>query len=287
MKLRSGTTFSTREELSERTGKNDLIERKKDLIERVKDLINNPTSLDIDNLIYGLRLYESLDIYLDSVCSTIANSSYNRLIIVNFWKSIEMLCQLIGITYTKASIEFTDYTKGLLVKTMYKINDTLTRLGYMLRDMEYGSDYIYDLLQISINKKGEEIDKESIEASVYYCYRYFYKSQQEDSYNISSYADGQYTEVEIYDYYFKENASKDKEYDLLIKNGYNKWFVCAETTDRYDIAAYDKLETTEDEHLLTMCELKELRDYHTKETEKYASIISKKTYQRMKMMNSE
>jgi hypothetical protein len=290
MKLRSGTILDIQETHNDLFKFKSLLNTREDSFERnlnkrIDDQKNHPVSLDINNIIYALRVYESLDIYLDSICN-ISNSLHNRFVIVAFQKCVQTLSELIQKTYRVESIKYSDYTKGLIVKTLYKVDDMLTRVGYMLRDLEYDSDYISDLLQISIDKKGEEIlDKDSFEARVYYCYRYFYKWQDADKYNIFTYADGHYSEVEIYDYYFKENASKDEQDDLLLKNGYVKWFVCAETTDRYDIVAYDKLDTTKDTYSFTMLELEELRDFHKNESDKYSNIISKKTHQRMKMMN--
>jgi hypothetical protein len=249
-----------------------------DMFANLADQETNPVSSDINNLIYTLRLYDTMHNYLRSdYINTDNNVTDNRFIILTFEKTINLISQMISKTYSYESIEYTDYTKILIVKTMYKLNEVLLTLRYLLSRMEYESDYISAFLQISIDKKREKIlDKKSIEARVYYCYRYLYKSQEENNYNISSYADGKYTEVEIYDHYFKENASNDENDDLLIKEDYKKWFVCEETTDRYDIVAYDKLETTEDTHLLTMCELKELIDFHKNELEKYKNIMHKR-----------
>jgi hypothetical protein len=244
IQLRSGTTLCSEVNWEQQLEPHEFITIANiSLRQKMNDQMKHPISSDINNLIYILRLYETFHKHLRRVFDfsniDIEKRGFYPLIIVSFDHTLDIRCQLIRETYKMKSIEYTDYTKGLIVKLMYKINEMISTLRYVLSQMECQTDCTTELLQISIDKKGEEIlDKDSIEAKTYYCYRYLYKSQVENNYNISSYADGKHTEVEIYDYYFKENTSKDEKDDLLIKD-YEKWFVFKATTDRYDIVAYD------------------------------------------------
>jgi hypothetical protein len=217
---------------------------KPDLLEKLYEQEKYPVHLNINNLVCVLRLYDTIYNYLKHDYINVGkNDSHNRFIIVAFVKTINLTSELIGKTYKKASIKYTDHAKTLIVLTLYKLNEVLMTLKHLLPRMEYESNYISGLLQVSIDKKGTEIlDKNSIEAKVYYCYRYFYKSHEVNNYNISSYAVIKNTEVEIYDYYFKENSSKDINDDLFIEKDYKRWFGCEDVTNVYDDLPYDKLE---------------------------------------------
>jgi hypothetical protein len=240
MKLRSGTTLRSDVTILQQLDPDELYTILCGCLhEKIDDQHNHPVTHDINNLIYTLRLYETFNKHLRRLYNVGTNRSVHSFIIVSFKKTIELMSNIIAITYKQSSIEYTDYTKGLIVKTLYKLNQVLSKLRFMLELMECECDYITKLLQISIEKKGEKIlDKDSIEARTYYCYRYLYKSKGYDNYNISSYADGKYCKVENYNYHLKGNASKDVNDDLLIKD-YKKMFELNETTDRYDIVAYD------------------------------------------------
>jgi hypothetical protein len=268
VQLRSGTTLYNEEETVKQTFE-------KAMLETLTIQKKYPVSSDINNLMYTLKLYEALHNYLrGDYINTNTNPPHNRFIVISLHKTIELMSQLIAKTYGLESIHYSNYTKTLIIKTLYKLHEVLLTLRYVFSRMEDESDYIRELLKLSIDKKGEKIlNKSSIEAKVYYCYRYFYKSRIENNYNISSYEDRKCTEVEIYNYHFKENVSKYENDDLLIKADYKQWFVCEETTDRYDILPYDKCETDEEEHVFSMCELEDLRDFHKNELEKYENLM--------------
>jgi len=272
MQLRNGTTVGAKTVGKNSNKKNKKFE--KTLRQHLDDQAKNPVSSgNMDNLIYTLRLYETMaETFVDYNDDNV--DSHDRFVITAFVKTIQLMSTLTDYTYKTASLEYTDYTKGLIVKTMYKLHEVFVTLRYMLSQKEHDSDYISGLLQISIDENGEKIfNKNSIEAKAYYCYRHFYKSQEENSYDISSYADGVYTEVEIYDYYFKGNPSKDVKDDVLINQDYKKWFENEETTDRYDNLAYNSVTTEQLPSLFTMCELERRINFHKNELEKYEHMM--------------
>jgi hypothetical protein len=276
MQLRSGTIIDRVMTTNENV-KQSFDYQKEKTQQRLKDQKNNPVSLDINNLIYTLRTYETIDKLLscESMKDTAAyNNSNARLILVLFEKTLQLMSQLIEKTYKTASLEYTNYTKGLIVKTLYKLREVFIVIRYKLSCMEYTSDYISELLEISLEKRGKKIlNTKSIQATAYYCYRHFYKSQEENCYDMSTYADGEYTEVEIYDYYFKGNTSKDVINDLFINEDYKRWFVLRESIDRYDNDAYDIFETVENQYSCRITEVKQQINFHKYELEKYERIL--------------
>jgi hypothetical protein len=242
--------------------------------DRLAEQDKYPVSLDINNLIYTLNLYDMLYLSLNDYDKE-DNDSYDRFIITLFEKTLQLMSQLIEKTYKPAAIHYTDHTKGLIVNTLYKMHEVFLIVRYKLSRKEHESDYISGLLDISIEEKGEKIyDKKSIEAKVYYCYRHFYQSEECNNYEISSYTDGTYSEVEIYDYYFKGNVENDVNDDLFINEDYKKWFVCEETTDRYDNWAYNNYESGEPANApLTKYELQHRIEFHKNELDKYERIM--------------
>jgi hypothetical protein len=276
MQLRSGTKLNNAIEntpkiMGELTD-NQIFEL--NMKHRLADQLNYPVSVGINNLIYTLNLYDMLYISLNDYDKE-DNDSYDRFVITLFEKTLQLMSKLIEKTYKHASIQYTDHTKALIVNTLYKMREVFLIVRYKLSCKEHESDYISELLDISIYEKGEKIfDKKSIEARVYYCYRHFYQSEESNNYDISSYADGTYSEVDIYDYYFKGNVEKDVNNDLLINEDYKKWFVCEETTDRYDNWAYNNYESGEPAHApLTMYELQHRIQFHKNELDKYERIM--------------
>lgn len=287
MQLRSGRTTLNHEKNTEISLIKELITTvDKTIDELLDEHKKKPVSLDINNLKHTLTLFQTMRATVYQNVRDDNTASGDRFALISYATTLRLMGDIIKYTYTHASLDYSDYTKGLFVKTIYELREAFLITRTILSHRKCESDYIEKLLQISIDQKGQQIsDARSWEARAYYCYRHFYKSNEANNYDIGSYANGNYTDVEIYDYYFKGNAGKDVNSDLLINEDYKKWF--PDEKDIYDTTVYNIIEPAVIPQLITLSELKHHIDFHKTELEKYEDMLDDLEYKNNNNNNSE
>jgi hypothetical protein len=265
MKLRSGTII-----------KDETPKSVKSYTTRVKVLIDryskNPCSKSMKNLNHIIQIYILTNDDLYNIYKDMNPHEMPRYILVCYKKTLEMMSDLIGKTYTEESKNYNRETKELIVKTIYTMHVSFTTLRKILYEVEVESEYMKNLLKVSKENAGHPIeDKSSDEALAYYCYSHLYRNKEMKGYEIHTYDSGEYTYEEIYDYYFSANINNNLEDDLFIRDDYSRWFIDEEYISHYYINGYKSY--TELPLLYDYDELEARIDYHDEELEKYKKMM--------------
>jgi hypothetical protein len=120
-------------------------------------------------------------------------------------KTVELMCVIINRSFTT---EYTDEEKIAIIrlleityKVRYTVSDILwdARTNHQIREMMENGDRHSDLL--------------------YRCLKHMVSEESEsDVYEVYKYEDGDYTDVELYDWYLLPNSRKISKYDAYIQN---------------------------------------------------------------------
>jgi hypothetical protein len=120
-------------------------------------------------------------------------------------KTVELMCVIINRSFTT---EYTDEEKIAIIRLLsltyqvrYTVSDILweVRTNHQIREMMENGDRHSDLL--------------------YRCLKHMVSEESEsDVYEVYKYEDGEYTDVELYDWYLLPNYCKNSKADAYIKN---------------------------------------------------------------------
>lgn len=120
-------------------------------------------------------------------------------------KTVELMCVIINRSFTT---EYTDEEKIAIIRLLsltyqvrYTVSDILweVRTNHQIREMMENGDRHSDLL--------------------YRCLKHMVSEESEsDVYEVYKYEDGEYTDVELYDWYLLPNYCKISKYDAYIEN---------------------------------------------------------------------
>jgi len=264
MKLRSGIESSIE-------GPCRLVKNIQALQKKLNTCNNHSNNKSIKSLKYILRLYTKMDETFYEIYTYRGRDKITDLNLTTYKKTLELMCQLIGKTYTKKAEDYDKYEKELIVKTLYKMHIIFIKLQDVLLDLEYESTYMKELLRVCEKNAGKLIkDKESKEALAYYCYSHLYGSNNLNRYNMNTYEDGEYSYEEIYDNYYGENINNNIKDDVFIEEDYKRWFI-------YENSHYHKNGYTRYTELPPLYDYEELRariSHHSRELERYKNEMS-------------
>jgi hypothetical protein len=136
------------------------------------------------------------------------------MVVTLYKRSAQLTADIIDMTY---GIEPTDDEKALVIQTLAALRETTTRMGWMLFDIvrsESVSDRLY-------KERGDYGPKEYM---LYRCLYHMYDQDVGDAerlYGLNDYTSGEYSDVELYDWYIDYESDNDDPY----VNSYDKCFI--------------------------------------------------------------
>jgi hypothetical protein len=136
-----------------------------------------------------------------------------EMVVTLYKRSAQLTADIIDMTYF---IEPTDDEKSLVIQTLAALEETGTRMGRMLFDI-VRSESVSDRLYRPRCEYGPK------EYMLYRCLSHMYDQDVGDAerlYGLHSYTDGEYSDVELYDWYIDYESDNDDPY----VNAHNKCF---------------------------------------------------------------
>ena len=122
-------------------------------------------------------------------------------IVTAYEKSFTMMYQLIEITYSEVRRPKTDKAKSMFVRALFEIDRSQEYLTGLIKKHQA------EMFQFGRSRKNQEKDKAtSYMKNLSKCLCHIYRVENDEMfYRVYEYGAKEYTDVEIFDYYFGEN----------------------------------------------------------------------------------
>jgi len=208
MQLRNGKQVSG---VSERKCKKvSVSDEKAQLISSVRKLLDafqkyNSTVSDTDKVYRMIEIFEKINQHSVETLSAMDGSL--KFISTVYMKTMELTCTLIERSYSRL---YTSYEKGAVIRLLSEMYKTRCTTREILWDGRL-KENIRNMLETG------ELHSEQI----YRCLKHIASDESESrDYQIYTYDDGEYTDEELYDWYFLDNYRnrKDASEDSYMSN---------------------------------------------------------------------
>ena len=197
MQLRNG-----KESSSEIQSSNE-IQSFKDTVKLILDHISSdPGRSSIERIQLATPIFETIN---QQSVETLTGVGNNHMFLSTVYtKATELTCVIIERSYYNMYLDSDDKKCAIirLLSEMFRVKRTISRILWKART----DPNIQDMM--------EKEDGHS--ELLYRCLRHIVSDDNE--YDIHLYEDGEYTDVELYDWYFLENYGKDESCDSFIMN---------------------------------------------------------------------
>lgn len=138
-----------------------------------------------------------------------------RYIVTAYEKSFTMMYQLIEITYSEVRRPKTDKAKSMFVRALFEIDRSQEYLTGLIKKhqvemFEFGRS----------NKNREKYNANAYMENLSKCLCHIYRIEDDEMfYGVYEYGANEYTDIEIFDYYFGENyyEPENVEYDDFLQ----------------------------------------------------------------------
>ena len=175
----------------------------KDTIKLILDHISSdPGRSSIERIQLSTPIFETIN---QQSVETLTGVGNNHMFLSTIYKkATELTCVIIERSYTNMYLDSDDEKIAIirLLSEMFRAKRTISRILWKART----DPNIQDMM--------EKEDGHS--ELLYRCLRHIVSDDNE--YDIHLYEDGEYTDVELYDWYFLENYGKDESCDSFIMN---------------------------------------------------------------------
>ena len=147
----------------------------------------------------------------------VVGNDYEHVVAKLYKKSVQLTAEIIDMTYY---IDPTDEEKLYVIQTLATLHNTTKIMGWLLYDIVREDKICNTLDQIRLDVKCDS----SIDLLFYRCLLHMYDQDVGDAeilYGLSDYDTGEYSDVELYDWYINYESDDDEEPYM---NTYNKCF---------------------------------------------------------------
>jgi len=172
-------------------------------IRGMMDVLNKQKS-SVDKLNAGIKLFQTINQQSDEALSTITNKY--QFLATLYRKTVEFTCELIQRSYN--SNKYSDIEKTKMIRFLSELYQARVNVSRILWDARTQKN-IQDMME----------SDDGYSELLYRCLKHIVSDESESLYyDIHLYEDGEYTDVELYDWYLLQNYDGDAETDSYIVN---------------------------------------------------------------------
>jgi hypothetical protein len=186
---------------------------------------------------------ESINEELPDIYEVQPTDSMTELVLTTYQKCIELMANMIKKTYFDEShsdspLCYGNNGKIAFIETLSKLHRASSAIAVMMCDIRDNTTTIANILKLA--EPGTRMnDSSEITKKTYLCYRHLDCCGDMYVYEMNTYIYDEYTEVELYDYYFLPNQNENVNDDVFINGAYYRWFVDVEEKYKVCGCGYD------------------------------------------------